>query len=654
MFLLLLACTPESPEEVELRSDSDGDGLTYQEEVAGWTISLNTTGYSEDTVSVTVSSDPTVADSDGDGLDDQEELWYRCDPMAADTDGDGLSDYDEVMRWGTSPSHVDSDADSRGSDPDFPAPPLSSLFDGAELDLDADGVPGDGATSPSLSDSDGDGLSDYEELQSTSRLAHVAEMPTFAMSLTPDATVDLSLDVVYASSEGVTTFHKASLSSDSGSEGGKSSLFAWEASIDFSTTYSSTQEINASCCGTDLGGGSVSLTAALESSQRSSANETMGVSEGAWQESTQAYQDYSERSSSESYSVQGARVQVLVDLENTSERAYVLSDYGLLVYTYSAGLLVPLGTLRPEFDFVTLGPGESVSGLILSTEGADPTAVAQAMSNPRTLVFRTASYAMSDEDGVDFDYQFEEVYQNTARLTLDFGEGEVEHIDLAASVDRDAYGDYAGVPLSRALDSLEIAWSLDTHTSPHTGGQEQLLSVDGRDTLVWEGDPDPWEGLDAPGYSETEGPGLRYMAAGWVGFVVREDSASPVDYDNILDVPLFPGDQFTLVYTQDKDRDGISAREEALNGSLDGQIDSDAQGDGTTDGLSDFWELREGWIVQVAGQEPYRAFSSPAHLDLDGDGLRDDQELALGTDPNRADTDGDGSPDDQDPAPLTR
>ncbi len=653
MLFLLLACKPAPTEPIDPLSDADGDGLTQLEEELGWTISVNTTGYAEDTSTRVVSSDPGQADSDGDGLDDQEEMWVRSDPMSADTDGDGLSDFDEIMRWGTSPTHVDSDADSRGSDPDFPAPPLSSLFDGAELDLSEDGVPGKGATSPSVADSDGDGLSDYDELQSVSRQRTVAEMPTFSMNLSPDSTIDLSLDVVYSSSNGVATSHSTSLAKDQGTESGESSLVAWEASVDFSTTYSSTQTISGGCC-TDIGGASVSVTASATSNQRASANETMGVSEGAWRESSTEHQKFQERSASEGFSVDGASIQVLVDLENTSNRAYRLSDYSLLVYTYGQDSLLPLGTLRPEFDAVTLAPGERIDQVILSTTGADPTAVQAAMANPKSIILRSGSYAMADAEGEDFDYQFEAVYDVTSRLTLDFGDGEVRNTDVASAVDRDDYGDYAGIPLQRALDTLELDWSTSSHTSPHTGESEQLLEIDGRPTIVWEEDAEAWEGLDALGYPESGGPGLRYMAAGWVGFVQRHDSEAPTAYEDMLEVPLYPGDIFTLVYTQDKDRDGISAREETMMGCLDGQVDSDALEDGTTDGLSDFWELREGWMVTVEGEAPYRTFSSPAHLDLDGDGLADNVELSWGTDPNRADTDGDGMDDNVDPSPLTR
>ncbi len=50
-------------------------------------------------------------DSDGDGLTDEEEAKLGTDPFKADTDGDGLSDYEEVKVYKTDPLNPDSDFD---------------------------------------------------------------------------------------------------------------------------------------------------------------------------------------------------------------------------------------------------------------------------------------------------------------------------------------------------------------------------------------------------------------------------------------------------------------------------------------------------------------------------------------------------------------
>jgi thiol-disulfide isomerase/thioredoxin len=57
--------------------DSDGDGLTDEEELA-------------------LGLDPQLADTDGDGLDDKSEIDDGLDALSVDTDGDGYLDGDEV------------------------------------------------------------------------------------------------------------------------------------------------------------------------------------------------------------------------------------------------------------------------------------------------------------------------------------------------------------------------------------------------------------------------------------------------------------------------------------------------------------------------------------------------------------------------------
>ena len=178
--------------------DSDNDGLTDAQELLQ-------------------NTDPEERDSDSDGLWDGEEIHsYRTDPLSKDTDNDGLDDLNEVMYLHIDPSKEDSDQDGMNdkteinvnfthpysndtdndrlydgdendtfhTDPLHPDTDRDGLWDGLEGDNDTDplnpdtdgggaldGVevhsgdhdPLDPDDDEDLVDSDGDGLSDYDE-----------------------------------------------------------------------------------------------------------------------------------------------------------------------------------------------------------------------------------------------------------------------------------------------------------------------------------------------------------------------------------------------------------------------------------------------------------------------------------------------------------
>jgi hypothetical protein len=179
--------------------DSDGDGLTDEVETA-------------------LGTDPLLLDSDTDGVSDSDEHdFYGTDALDPDTDHDELDDAEELLTHGTNPLLDDTDGDdvsdseevTAGSDPldtvsvpatptpiptstpeptleatpELPATPLPAPDEAEEPelgqepkvpslppdDLDDDGLPtadevGIHGTNVAVADSDGDGVSDGDEV----------------------------------------------------------------------------------------------------------------------------------------------------------------------------------------------------------------------------------------------------------------------------------------------------------------------------------------------------------------------------------------------------------------------------------------------------------------------------------------------------------
>jgi hypothetical protein len=195
-----------TPTTAAAEVDSDGDGLTDEMETA-------------------LGTDPLLPDSDADGVSDSDETdFYGTDALDPDTDGDGLDDAEELLTYGTNPLLDDTDDDdvsdgeevAAGSDPldvvsvpatptpiptstpeppldptseptlvatpELPATPLAAPDEVEESepgqeselgsppdDLDDDGLStadevGIHGTNVTVADSDGDGVSDGDEV----------------------------------------------------------------------------------------------------------------------------------------------------------------------------------------------------------------------------------------------------------------------------------------------------------------------------------------------------------------------------------------------------------------------------------------------------------------------------------------------------------
>ena len=130
----------------------------------------------------------------------------------------------------------------------------------------------------------------------------------------------------------------------------------------------------------------------------------------------------------------------------------------------------------------------------------------------------------------------------------------------------------------------------------------------------------------------------------WV--LISPGSRPGVDLDDLV---IRAGEQYDFVFTQDKDRDGVLAREENLHGSsdllsnTDGCLDDGPDPDEACDALTDKQEIQDGWRVQLKrSPQSFPVFSNPSQADSDRDMLLDHEEKACELDPRQRDTDLDG------------
>lgn len=172
-----------------LNNDTDGDGLMDGVELRIKNVSDIVYPYVSYNLSYPQGSVPTNNDTDGDGISDYDEIIiYATMPNSNDTDNDNLTDYDEIFVYNTSPIFNDTDYDNISdydeifgygatfsilevykTNPTDPDTDHDLLPDGYEIqvtntDPTNPDTNNDGTIDGYEFDTDGDGLSDGEEL----------------------------------------------------------------------------------------------------------------------------------------------------------------------------------------------------------------------------------------------------------------------------------------------------------------------------------------------------------------------------------------------------------------------------------------------------------------------------------------------------------
>ncbi|MBK7857702.1 MAG: hypothetical protein IPJ65_03545 [Archangiaceae bacterium] len=599
-------------------TDSDGDGLADADENTGWDVLVDEDGTGTLTTRE-VKSSPFAADTDGDGICDPEESSLKLDPRQSDTDGDGLSDFDEVNRWGSSATNVDSDMDSHGN---------SAFYDGAELM--------NFGTSPTLADTDGDGRSDFEEINQNGTNALVAEVPQPKLEVV--SAVDISVDIM--TSTGMMMANAVTTRQEKGTTNtlGKTSSSATTQSIE------SSFEVTAEASAGYPSGASVKASGTYSEKEGYVQETSTSISRQSQQSSEDTYEQLSSQLISQEQTVTGGHLAVDFEIQNLGTRTFKLSSVVVTAlrrdrtnpatFTSIATLTFP-----PSADNLVLAEGQS-AGPIRASAAISGNVALDLLSNPGAIFFRTANFNLTDQTGTAFQFAIGETTSSrTAQLTLDYGGVRpLERYRVATNVERTASGKAAGTRLGDALSrALGLAPGVGYQTTQRTGTSKQIVTRvrDVATTQQPDGGSDHFWVVIAP---ENPDPNLGSVS----------DRLLPATID-IDDAVLMPRDSLTLAYVADHDGDGLYEREELIYGTYDSQPDSDG------DGLTDFEEVRTGWTVSV--DNPFylahpKVYSVPTAIDADQDGWSDAVEKMKGTDPNRKDTDSDGLIDSIDPAPT--
>lgn len=159
---------------------------------------------------------------------------------------------------------------------------------------------------------------------------------------------------------------------------------------------------------------------------------------------------------------------------------------------------------------------------------------------------------------------------------------------------------------------------------------------------------DPDESLDTDGDGVGNNADIDDDGDGWSDAIEESEGTNPLDAsDKPLDTD---GDGVRNSQDTDDDNDGVLDSQDDFPLDSTESVDTDGDGIGNNadtdddeDSYSDAVEINE-------GTDPLDSSSFPE--DQDGDGISEQDELLLGTDPNNPDTDGDGVNDKQDAFPL--
>lgn len=545
--------------------------------------------------------------------------------------------------------------------------------------------------SPILDDTDGDQLLDNEEIVLANRNPRIADLPRPRIRID---NVNMNLDTRFEFTDSTGALTSSESTVETTLTCGEDETFSTSNETSTISTIEASTELTAKAeIPAGVARATVAASAGFDQVYTSTfGNESLLSSEEAYHDSLTLMQqrDYSQ---SVTRTVEGASLRLDMSIENTSDIPFTISDLKLTVQSQdprNRRRLVPIASLvleNPSFDVINVGTqGDLARGpFVFAAEDLFPQQIENLMKSPRGLVVKLANFDISNEAGQSFVFTSQQVLDPTAGIDIDFGNGEVESYRVATHSSFDEFGVSKGITMEYALndilglsntifirdggngivetsavgDDVQVK-ALGNAVEPGavviTAGPDGLLDsvaiVDDEQvdadyqTTAVNTDTDG-DGVEdkfveiltrvrdvETGFNDVDSnDGLDERKTFWVVFSSR--SLNPgVDFDKLV---LRAGEQYNLIFVQDRDLDGVWAREEFLHGSSD--LDANTDHDGLTDGE----EIQQGWIVQTRGEnDASHVYPNPVQQDSDRDLLLDQYERACGVDPRQRDTDLDG------------
>ena len=440
-------------------------------------------------------------------------------------------------------------------------------------------------TNPRMADTDGDGVDDGAEMNlfnpqnPTVWNPNVADLPMLEVTMTMTPSV---------------TLHRTTSSSVS-----KSTTISEGQAVQTTTGISNSETETASLMngwsvgvsgGISKDGWHIEGSVGYNGSYTSSTGHTMTESQSS--SMTRNYNQAITESMTQGETITGGSISMQARITNTGKVAYTIENLLLNASTYTpsgdikiiAELAVGDGAGEDKWTNITLGPGESKE-LQFWKGGLPLDAITSLVFNPGAIFLSASAYKITTEHNgktSDFTEAYTKAAASTARITIDngvyYGNSASRVREYRVSTNFRYNESYSGkddfhkpVSLSEILNILKIPY------------QQDSVMVDGKMRYGL-------RSLGDQSYATADGDTACWFvaiikAADPTYVMLRSLQIGSFDIDTLI---VGAGDQVQLMYNEDRDHDRVPASMENMLGISDNNLDSDG------DQISDFDEIN-GW-----------------------------------------------------------